>query len=74
MPPLLERNSGGKCFYFHWSFVIIVSISRKDIHIDLNLEDAVYKSMLLCDFSTPSSFGFPFQWFGMSQSCFRMLS
>lgn len=49
-----------------------MTVCRKHIYIDLRIENAIYKTMLFCDFSTPSSFWLSLQWFWMSKSCFRM--
>ena len=54
-------------------FVIIMPISREDINMDFCLENAINKSMFLCDFTTPSSLGLSFQWFRVPQSCLGMI-
>ena len=42
-------------------FVIIMPIGRENINMDFCFENAINKSMLLCDFTAPSTFGLSFQ-------------
>lgn len=53
-------------------FVIIMPIGREDINMDFCFENAINKSMLLCDFTAPSTLRFSFQWFRVAQSCLGM--
>ena len=55
------------------SFVIVMTIGGKDIHIDFRLKNAVNEAMLFRDLSAPSIFGFALQGFGMSCPGHRML-
>ena len=42
-------------------FVIIMPIGRENINMDFCFENAINKSMLLCDFTAPSTLGLSFQ-------------
>ena len=54
-------------------FVIIMPIGRENINMDFCFENAINKSMLLCDFTAPSTFGLSFQRFRVAQSCLGMI-
>ncbi len=50
-----------------------MTVGRKHINMDFCLKNAINKSMLLCDFTAPSTIRFPLQRFRVAQSCLGMI-
>lgn len=48
-------------------------ICRQDVNMDFSFENAINKSMLLCDFTAPSTLWFSFQRFRVIQTCLGMI-
>ena len=55
------------------SLVAVMPVGRQDVHMDFCFEDSIDKSMLLCYFTTPSTFWLSFQRLRVSQSCLGMV-
>ena len=55
------------------SFVIIMSVSGKHIHVNFCFENAIDQAMFLGYLSAPSVFRSTFLWFRMACACLGML-